>query len=56
MELETRVWWRFMRCIVAQGIGRALMWVILLSAAGYALYKLPTCPQGQICMIERKIK
>jgi hypothetical protein len=57
MNLETRVWWRFMRCVVAQGIGRALMWIVLLSAAGAAGYLAATkCPQGMTCVDVQKMK
>ena len=57
MELETRVWWRFMRCVVAQGLGRAVMWIILLSAAGAAGYLAATkCPPGMTCAAEPKMK
>ena len=57
MELETRVWWRFMRCVVVQGLGRALLWIVMLSAAGTAGYLMATkCPQGMTCASEQKMK
>lgn len=48
--------WRAMRCYVVQGAGRAILWVVLLSAAGYAAYKVSECPSGRTCVQERKLK
>jgi hypothetical protein len=48
---------RTMRCWIVQGMGRALLWMALLGAAGYAAYKTTTpCPDGQTCFSERKLK
>ena len=56
-SIEWRAFMRFMRCVLAQGIMRALMWIVLVSAAGYAAYKiLPDCPPGQTCFVEWKSK
>jgi hypothetical protein len=48
------LWLRMMRCWIAQGLGRAVLWVVLLGAAGYAAYKVSDCPQGQTCVQEAK--
>lgn len=48
---------RALRCFLAQGFMRALMWMALIGAAGYAAYKtVPTCPLGDTCFSERKLK
>ena len=40
---------RVLRCMVVQGIGKALLWIALLGGVGYAAYKLPQCDQGSTC-------
>lgn len=45
------LWLRIMRCVVVQGLGRALLWIILLGAAGYAAFNVTTCEKGTTCVI-----
>ena len=44
--VESRAWRRSLRCFVAQGVMKALLWIVLLGAAGYAAYKVETRCDG----------
>ena len=43
------LWLRMMRCWLAQGLGKAVLWIILIGGAGYTAYKMNDCPKDQTC-------
>jgi hypothetical protein len=49
-SIEGRAWLRYARCLLAQGLGQAIMWIVLLGAAGYVAYKATKCQEGQVCV------
>lgn len=48
--------WRYWRCIFAQSVMKALIWIVLISAAGYAAYKASNCPPGDVCASPQTMK
>jgi hypothetical protein len=46
---------RYWRCILAQSFLKALLWIVLLGAAGYAAFKMSDCPTNQ-CVDQQKMK
>lgn len=50
------LWLRMMRCWIVQGLGKGLIWIMLISGAGYAAYKMNDCPKDQTCVQDQKMK
>lgn len=42
--------WRYWRCVLAQSFMKALLWIVLILAAGYAAYMTNECPKDQTCV------
>ena len=50
------IYLKMFRCFIAQGIGKGLIWIMLLGGAGYAAYKVNECPKEQTCAQVQKMK
>jgi hypothetical protein len=50
------LWLRMMRCWIVQGLGKAVLWIVLIGGAGYAAYSVQKCPDGQTCVQAQKMK